>query len=162
MSEEKANPYHPLIHEAFEQQTSFCLEFLGDTPNWRIHGLDFGYDVAELVALDTVYVGERQFVSLGFLLRLLSGDTLPPLAYRYVCRWYDEKNIAHYFGIYSKHPTIEEAQKHTKFNMIGVPVDIVYAPMDETDLYSYLADVLNKTDDNDPDDLGSLGSFDWL
>lgn len=59
----------------------------------------------------------------------------------YVNRWYDDDGVPHYFGLASTQPTIEDANKYIKFNVIAVPVDIVYGPCSEADMHEYMADM---------------------
>jgi hypothetical protein len=84
--------------------------------------------------------------------------------YMYVNRWYDEDGIAHYFGINTEYPTLKEAREKLTFSLIATPVDLVYGPcMTDDELYAYLHDVSNNpSDDDDPDNLGSVGTLDWL
>lgn len=78
--------------------------------------------------------------------------------YCYVSRWYDKDGIPHYFGIYSKYKTLKEARKEIRFNIIAVEPELIYKALDESDMFSYLADVNRNRDNNDE----QTGTMDWL
>ena len=153
---EITTPYHPDIWQAWEDKTILKMPFFGDKfAEWQIFGLDFGYDVAELVCISGSYQDLKQSVSLKKLLKLLNGDSIGTVTFRYVCRWYDSDRIPHYFGVYSKYSTLKEARRNIIFSMIDVEPDLVYQPENEEDMFAYLADVNQDRDDNDDEQLGT-------
>lgn len=144
--------YDAEVYEAWDKGTIFTMPFFGDSAaKFRVHGLDYAYDVAELVCVEGDYEGEKQSVSFGVLKRLLNGEGIKAAQYRYVNRWFDENGVPHFFGVYSKYPTIEETQRNVQFSAIDTPVDIVYQAVDEDDMFAYLHDV-NRNQDNEDSD----------
>ena len=149
MAQELASAYHPKNMQAWQDHTIITMPFWADSAaQWKIHGLDFGYDVAEMVCISGDYINERQSISLAKLLRLLGGEDIGTVTFRYVVRWYDDDDIPHYFGIYSKYSTIAEAKRNTVFRLIAInrEPDIVYQALDEDDMYKYLGDVSRNQD----------------
>lgn len=142
--------YSEIVYNAWDNGTIITMPFFGcESCQFRILGLDYAYDVAELECISDAYEGEKQSVSFAVLEQLLMGGTLKQAQYRYVNRWFDADGIPHYFGVYSKYPTMEETQRNIRFSSIDVPVDIVYQAVDEADMFEYLADVNTNRDFDD-------------
>lgn len=144
--------YPPRIIQAWRCRIPVFMPFYGDAcAEFIIHGLDFGYGVAELECVNGAYKDLRQSIALPLLHQLLDGIPLSTQAtFYYVCRWFDADNVPHFFGVYSKYATLEEAQRLTRFHMIDVPVDLVYQAIDEDDMQNYLSDV-NRNDSAEHD-----------
>lgn len=65
--------YHPNILEAWENGTLIKMDFYFDEGlHWRIRGLDYGFDIAELECVEGHLDGMRQCVSLSRLLDMLN------------------------------------------------------------------------------------------
>ena len=153
--------YPEIVQHYFENETTFTMQFLAGVYHFKIHSLDFGYDAATVICQDESYEGEIQAISLSRLEDVLLSRETPPMRFIYINRWYDDKSIPHYHGLYSHYPTIELAQKHTKFTILACDVDLVYQADNEEDMFDYLHDVNVNNKDAD-ENLDSLGSMDWL
>lgn len=154
--------YPEIVEHYFNEQLEFTMLYYDSIHKFKVHSLDFGYDNANVICVDEgVWNGEKQGVSLSRLEDILLGKETPPSRFMYVNRWYDEKEIPHYHGIYSLYPTLALAQKHTKFTVLACAVDLVYQASSEEDMFDYLADV-NRNKGSDSENLDSLGSMDWL
>jgi len=151
-------PHNPIIWDAWKNKTVFEMEYHGVICDWRIIGLDFGYDVAELLCLNDVHKDDKQSISTLKLLEILSGNELEQVTFRYVNRWYDNDNKAHYFGVFSKYATLKEAQRNIKFDMLDVDTNIVYGPCTEDEMFEFMGDFIDETND-DSDDIGTTA---WL
>jgi hypothetical protein len=148
------HPYTEIVWQAWVNQTVFAMPYYADSiAPFRVKALDYSYDIAHLICTDGTYEDSEQFVSLSMLQCLLEGKTIDhQQIFLYANRWFDDDGVPHYHGIYSSHSTIEEAQANTQFNVLDIPVDLVYQALDIDDLYTYLHDVNENADsENDPE-----------
>lgn len=152
-------PHNPIIWDAWKNKTEFRMEYHGVICIWEIWGLDFGYDIADLLCIGGIHLDSRQCISTLKLLEILSGNELEQVTFRYVNRWHDDKGVPHHHGVLSKYATLEEAQANIKFNMLDVDTNLVYGPCTEDEMYEFMGDFIDET--NDDSDIGDIGTLGW-